>query len=163
MHQHIIFHTIHAIQFKQIHMDIFGPTRKPVLFLTVPKNSAWDSPLINLGSTSLESKSAAISGLTTPKTTIYMLFKYRAITHKYNTHIRHIRTIFFVRDKSGTAQNESQKLQQFSPKFWDWPNGHSRPHTIQTINKALKPKINQVGEDPYLPDFSKLHKTGAHA
>ena len=28
MHQHIIFHTIHAIQFKKIHMDIFCPTRK---------------------------------------------------------------------------------------------------------------------------------------
>ena len=28
----------------------------------------------------------------------------------------------------------------FGPKFWDRPNGHSRPHTTQTINKALKPK-----------------------
>ena len=28
---------------------------------------------------------------------------------------------------------------------------------------SLKPKINLVGEDPYLPKLSKLHKTGAHA
>ena len=41
MHQHIIFHTIHAIQFMQIHMDIFGLTRKSRLFFTVPKNSVW--------------------------------------------------------------------------------------------------------------------------
>ena len=60
-----------------------------------PKKHCVDNPLINLGSTSLEPKSMAISGLTTPKTTICMLFKYQAITHKYNTNIRHTRTIFF--------------------------------------------------------------------
>ena len=39
MHQHVIFHTIHAIQFKPFHMDIFGPTSTSGLFLTVPHRS----------------------------------------------------------------------------------------------------------------------------
>ena len=30
-----------------------------------------------------------------------------------------------------------------------------RPHNTQAINKALKLKINRVGEDPYLPEFVK--------
>ena len=47
MYQHIIFHTIHAIQFKKIQMDIFGPTSKSRLFLTVPHQSVgcpWTAP-----------------------------------------------------------------------------------------------------------------------
>ena len=48
MHQHVIFHTIHAIQFKQIHMDTFGPTRKSRLFSIVPHQSMgcpWTVPI----------------------------------------------------------------------------------------------------------------------
>ena len=52
MHQHVIFHTIHAIQFKQIHMDIFDPTSTSGLFLTVPHQSVgcpWTAPFIKNG------------------------------------------------------------------------------------------------------------------
>ena len=73
MHQHIIFHTIHAIQFKQIHTDIFGPTSKLGLFLTVPHQSMgcpWTAPLIMHRFYFLEPKSVALLGLTTPKTIV---------------------------------------------------------------------------------------------
>ena len=54
------------------------------------------------------------------------------LTHNYNT-----REPFQARDQSGTIQNGFQKCQQFSPKFWDRPNGHSRPQTLQIIYKPL--------------------------
>ena len=88
MHQHIIFHIAHAIQFKQIRMDIFCPTCKSGLFLIVPKNSAWAArncpKILAFGPTPEDRKLMSISAPNTP-TTIY------------NTHPRHIRTIFSPR------------------------------------------------------------------
>ena len=62
-----------------------------------------------------------------------------------------------------TVQNEFQIFPQFSPKFWDRPNGHSRPQTLQINYKALKTENNRVGEDPYLLELSKLQKIGVYA
>ena len=52
-----------------------------------------------------------------------------------------------------TVQNRFNIFQQFDPKFWDRSNGHSRPQINPSINKTLKQGVNQVGENPYLPEF----------
>ena len=110
MHQHIIFLTIHVIQFKQIHMDVFCPTRKSGLFLIVPKNSAWAArnyPKISaFGPTPEDRKLTAISAQNT-LTTICMLFKYQTTTQHH----------FSVRDQSGTVQNGSRNFQHAVPIF----------------------------------------------
>ena len=79
------------------------------------------------------------------------------LTHNNNTY-GPIKVRNFVPRLPKTVPN----FHHFSPKFWDLSNGHARPHTIQIINKALKPKINRVEENPYLPKLLKLHKTGTH-
>ena len=153
MHQHITFHTIHAIQFKPIHMDIFGPTSTSGLFLIVPHPSMGcplehppppppPPPFIKNG----------------PKhQTHNMLFIQQAITLQTISH-------------GQSWSNKQSGLFLTFPKVvgcqWGSPltkhrfhfvepriHGHFRPHTHKTINKAPKQGLNQVGENPYLPKF----------
>ena len=108
MHQHIIFHTIHAIKFKKIHMDIFGPTHKPRLFLTVPKNSAWaarNCPKL---------KTAQNSAWRTENSRPFRPLK---LQPQFITHIQGTQGPFSVRDQSGTVQNGSQNFQHVVPIF----------------------------------------------
>ena len=42
-------------------------------------------------------------------------------------------------------------------------HGPSRLHNTQTIFMASWTRNNQIGEDPYLSKFLKLHNTGTHA
>ena len=39
----------------------------------------------------------------------------------------------------------------------------SRPQQILIHKMAISQRINQVGKDPYLLEFSELHKISAHA
>ena len=121
----ILFHTyLKPFIFKQYYANNthgqFQSNYQPGLFNS-PKQYVgcpWTAPSSSISSTSLEPKLMAISGLTTPKTTICMLFKYKAITHNYNTHIRHTRTIFSPRSVRDCPKRVP-KFSAFNPNFRD--------------------------------------------
>ena len=45
------------------------------------------------------------------------------------------------------------EISPLSPSFWCRMNSHSGPRTSLTTKKALSQRMNQVGENPYLPEF----------
>ena len=73
------------------------------------------------------------------------------LAHNYNT--SHTQTV------CGLSKTRL-KLPACSPKF---SGLIKRPHTIQSINKTLKKGLNQVRENPYLFELSKLHTIDAYA
>ena len=101
MHQHLIFHTIQVIHFKQIDMDIFGPTRNLGLFLKFPKNSVWavhgqppHQPRFHFFGTE-------ICGHFRPHNT-----QNHNLTHKYNT--SHTNSLLIVQNRSQISNKQSQ-------------------------------------------------------
>ena len=130
-------------------MDIFSPIKQTGTFFNSPQPEQW-----------------AVRGQPSHQASVPL---YGTEIHPASQHPNHNLT-----RKQHIWTNNSPKsvpglpktvpnFHHFSPKFRDLSNGHSWPHTIQTINKAPKPKINQVGENLYLPKLSKLYKTDTHA
>ena len=101
MHQHLIFHTIQTIHFKQIDRDNFGPTRNLGLFLIVPKNSVWvvhgqppHQPQFHFFKTE-------IRGHFRPHNT-----QNHNLTHKYNT--SHTNSLWTIQNGSQIFSKQSQ-------------------------------------------------------
>ena len=110
------------------------------MFLTVPKNSAW-----------------AVHGQPLPQprfhffgTEIHGRFRSNN-TQNHNLHTKNAYGPITVRKSVPGLPKMVPNFQHFDPKFWDRPNGHSRPHTTQTINKALKPKNKSSRRRPLPP------------
>ena len=75
------------------------------------------------------------------------------LPHTHQNIIYYINYHTATQNSPYTVQNEFKIFQQFGPKFWDRSNGHSRPQINPSINKTFKQGVNQVGENPYLPEF----------
>ena len=122
-------------------MDVFGPTKQTGTIFNSPENSAW-----------------AIRGQPPPQprfhffgTEIHGHFRPNN-TQKHNLHTNNKYGPITVRKSVPGLPKIVPNFQHFSPKFWDRPNCHSRPHTTQTINKALKPKNKPSRRRPLPPE-----------
>ena len=71
-------------------------------------------------------------------------------TQNHNLHTNNAYGPITVRKSVSGLPKTVLEFHHFGPKFWDRPNGHSRPHTTQTINKALKLK-NKLSRRRPLP------------
>ena len=132
-HQIPCINVLNSTQFKPFILAIFHAINtwtfwsnqcKPGLFLTVPKQAVgcpW---------------AVRVHGHFRPHT-------HKIIIYCINYHTSRPNSLW-------TVQNGLQKFSHFGPKIWDRSNGHSRPQINPTINKTLKSRVNQVGENPYL-------------
>ena len=125
-------------------MDVFGPTKQTGTVFNSPKNSAW-----------------AIRGQSSPqprfhlfRTEIHGHFRPNN-TQNHNLHTNNAYGPITVCKSVSRLPKIVSNFQHFGPKFWDRPNGHSRPHTTQTINKALKPKNKPSRRRPIPPGVFK--------
>ena len=100
--------------------------------------------------------------LTVPKQAVGCLWAAHSLSFENHGHFRphtHQIIIYCINyhtshpNSPWTVQNGLQKFPHFGLKIWDRSNGHSRPQINPTINKTLKSRVNQVGENPYLPEF----------
>ena len=110
-------------------MDVFGPTKQIGTVFNGPKNSAW-----------------AVRGQLPPQPRFHFFgIEIHGHFRPHNTQNHNLHTsnayrpITVGKSIPGLAKTVPN-FQNFGHKFWDRPNGHSQPHTTQTINKALKPK-----------------------
>ena len=121
-------------------MDVFGPTKQTGTVFNSPENSAW-----------------AVRGKPPPQpqfhffgTKIHDHFRPNN-TQNHNLHTNKAYGPITVRKSVPGLPKIVPSFKHFSPKFWDRRNGHSRPHTTQTINKALKSKNKPSRRRPLPP------------
>ena len=120
-------------------MDVFSPTKQTGTVLNSPENSVW-----------------AVRGQPSPQprfhffgTEIHGHFRPNN-TQNHNLYKNNAYGPITVRKSVSRLPKTVPSFRHFGPKFWDRPNSHSRPHTTQTINKALKPK-NKLSRRRPLP------------